>query len=169
MGKYFGNNFSGGSVTPMQIRLAKTEDAGRIKGLYKVLYRETSRLQPEFIRETEQDEEYLKFIILGENGDIILAEQDGQLLGFVMVQQRKTRYIGCLVPYRYAYLPDIVVVEEYRRQGIGKKLLRAAKVWAKNRGLEYVELNCLSGNVAAKALYQSEDFAECMCTMRTKL
>ena len=47
--------------------------------------------------------------------------------------------------------------------------MAAAKRWARDRRLEYLELNVLSQNDAAIALYESHDFVEATRTMRCML
>ena len=50
--------------------------------------------------------------------------------------------------------------EAVRGQGVGSELLAAAKRWARNRRLEYLELNVLAQNENAIQLYESQDFVE---------
>ena len=74
-----------------------------------------------------------------------------------------------MLPHRYASLNDLIVAPEKRRQGIGSSLLGAAKRWARDRRLEYLELNVLAQNSSAIALYESHDFVEAARTMRCML
>jgi len=54
---------------------------------------------------------------------------------------------------------DIVVVPEYRRQGIGQALLAAAEAEARKRGCCKLTLEILSGNTMAMASYTRFGFA----------
>ena len=63
----------------------------------------------------------------------------------------------------------MVVDEAHRQQGIGSTLLGAAKRWARDRRLEYLELSVLSQNAPAIALYESHDFVEATRVMRCML
>ena len=56
-----------------------------------------------------------------------------------------------------------------RGQGVGGELLAAAKRWARNRRLEYLELNVLAQNENAIRLYESQDFVEATKVMRCML
>ncbi|WP_337981008.1 GNAT family N-acetyltransferase [Lysinibacillus sp. JNUCC-52] len=48
-------------------------------------------------------------------------------------------------------------------------MLSEAKKWAKNRQLDYVELNVLSGNIGAIALYEKQGFQDMSHIMRLEL
>ena len=52
---------------------------------------------------------------------------------------------------------------------VGGELLAAAKRWARNRRLEYLELNVLAQNENAIRLYESQDFVEATKVMRCML
>ena len=62
-----------------------------------------------------------------------------------------------------------LVDEAVRGQGVGGELLAAAKRWARNRRLEYLELNVLAQNENAIRLYESQDFVEATKVMRCML
>ncbi len=64
---------------------------------------------------------------------------------------------------------DACVTESERSRGVGRLLIEAVKTWAEERRLDYVELNVLSNNRRAIALYEREGFTEEMRTMRCKL
>ncbi len=52
------------------------------------------------------------------------------------------------------------VISAYRGKGIGSLLLKETLVWAKQRGLEKVELEVYAGNISAIALYNKFGFVE---------
>lgn len=54
---------------------------------------------------------------------------------------------------RFAYVEDFVVDRNYRRRGIGQKLLQRVMQWAKDRDLAGVMLETQNTNVAACRLY----------------
>ena len=104
------------------------------------------------------------------NAAFLLAVQNGITVGFAMVEYAGwTPAFSCVLPHRYARLSDIVVLPDLRGQGIGSALLGAAKRWARDRRLEYLELNVLAQNTAAMALYESHDFVDATHTMRCML
>jgi len=60
-----------------------------------------------------------------------------------------------------AWITDLVVLREARRQGVGSALLTAAQVWASGRGDRRLMLEMQSKNVPAIRLAQKHGFEFC--------
>ena len=154
----------------MLIRPAVPADLPAIVALYRVLDEELVALQPEFFCVAPREEEPLMQYIQAADADFLLAERDGAVAGFALVVYAGwTPSFSCVLPHRYASLHDLVVARDKRCQGIGSSLLGAAKRWARDRRLEYLELNVLSQNSTAIELYEAHDFVEANRTMRCML
>lgn len=152
------------------IRPAGEGDIPAIVALYCQLDQALVDLQPEFFCTAPREEAYVCQAIRAADADYLLAEADGVVVGFALVNYAGwTPEFSCVLPHRYACLADLVVDAAHRRQNIGSALLGAAKRWARDRRLEYLELNVLSQNVPAIALYESHDFVEATRTMRCML
>ena len=134
------------------IRPAEEKDILAILALYCQLDQALVDLQPEFFCTAPREDAFVRQAIQANDADYLLAEADGAVL-----------------PHRYACLADLVIDAEHRGQGIGSTLLGAAKRWARDRRLEYLELNVLAQNVPAIALYESHDFVEATRVMRCML
>ncbi len=150
----------------MEIRTAQETDIDQIDRLYPVLFTEMHVLQPSVFQAARQDKDFLRAMIAGPESAVLLAETEGRILGIAVVQQQKTPPYHCLVPHTYAYLMDLVVAPGERSRGTGTALLAAVKAWARDRGLDYVELNVLHENIRAYQLYLREGFTPAMHTMR---
>jgi streptothricin acetyltransferase len=59
---------------------------------------------------------------------------------------------------RYAYIEDIVVDREYRRQGVGRALIQQAIRWAKGKRLAGIMLETQNNNIGGCRLYESCGF-----------
>ncbi len=152
------------------IRPATPADLPAILALYRVLDEELVDLQPEFFCAAPREEEPLLQYIQAADADFLLAVQDGVVAGFALVVYAGwTPSFSCVLPHRYAGLYDLVVAREHRRRGVGSALLGAAKQWARDRRLEYLELNVLAQNETAIALYEAHDFVEASRTLRCML
>lgn len=152
------------------IRSATEADLPSILALYRVLDEELVDLQPEFFCAAPREEEPIRKFIQSADADFLLAEQEGVVVGLALVQYAGwTPEFSCVLPHRYASLNDLVVLPAHRCQGIGSTLVGAAKRWARDRRLEYLELNVLSQNSNAIQLYESHDFVESTRTMRCML
>ncbi len=152
------------------IRPAVSGDLPAILALYRQLDEELVDLQPEFFCAAPREEKSILQFIEAPDADFLLAEQEGAVLGFALVVYAGwTPEFSCVLPHRYASLHDLVVTRDRRGQGIGSTLLGAAKRWARDRRLEYLELNVLAQNSTAIHLYESHDFVEASRTMRCML
>ena len=134
----------------MKIRKATTKDISGIIDLYTILFSDMAKLQPGYFKVAKQDDEFIRMIIENEDSDILIP-------------------YNCLVEHNFAYLMDFVVEPVFRNKGIGKKLIESVKKWALEKDCKYIELNVLSQNDKAIALYKAMDFDEEMKTMRMKL
>lgn len=152
------------------IRPATASDLPSILALYRILDEELVELQPEFFCAAPRDEQPILQYVEAPDADYLLAEQEGEVVGLALVVYAGwTPAFSCVLPHRYASLHDLVVVHTKRRQGIGSSLLGAAKRWARDRRLEYLELDVLAQNSNAIELYESHDFVESTRTMRCML
>ena len=67
-------------------------------------------------------------------------------------------YIGVQEICGEAYITNVAVFENYRKQGIGRTLLKAACEGAESRKCEFITLEVRESNSSAIALYESEGF-----------
>lgn len=153
----------------MNIRKGKLNDLEEICRLYEVLFTNMANLQSDYIKVVPQDENFIKQVINDDIYNIFVAEENNKLLGFIIVQEMKTREYKCIVPHKYSYIVDIVVDTNSRSKGIGKLLLEEVKTWSKNKNLDYVELSVLSNNYKAIKLYENFGFKEYQRNMKLHL
>ncbi len=85
--------------------------------------------------------------IENENSHFLVAYSD-KVLGYIGVQEICGE----------AYITNIAVFNEYRKLGIGRKLLKTAIENAKSRNCEFITLEVRESNVSAISLYESENF-----------
>lgn len=153
----------------MKIKIATVNEIPEIECLYQELFIEMSTLQPKYIKPAKQDVTFIRNTINHKDSDIIIAAIDNQTVGFLLIQETTTPSYSCIVEHQYAFIVDIIVGSHYQNQGIGSALLSEAKKWAKKRQLDYVELNVLSGNIGAIALYEKQGFQDMSHIMRLEL
>lgn len=154
----------------MQIRDAIGSDISEIESLYKVLFENMADYEPYYMQPAKQDTVFLENVIAGkDNFSMFIAEIDQKAVGFVIVQLQVSPPYNCFVPLKVAYLMDIVVDKRQRGRGIGKALIDRTKVWAKDKGADYVELSVLKKNKPAADLYRREGFSVYNVSMRYKV
>ncbi|MBG9754891.1 GNAT family N-acetyltransferase [Lysinibacillus sphaericus] len=153
----------------MEIKIATLDAIPQIEVLYQELFLEMSILQPKYIRPAKQDVNFIRYTIIEDDSDILIAEKDHEILGFLLIKEMTTPRYTCMVEYTYAFIIDVIVGKRYQSKGIGSALLLEAKKWADTRKLNYLELNVLSENKGAIALYEKLGFKDINHTMRFEL
>jgi len=83
---------------------------------------------------------------------VVVATVDGAVVGEASVQRLKPSFA------QHVGVFSIEVHPGQQRRGIGRALLRACVEWAKDRGIERLELYTRRDNDRARALYESEGF-----------
>jgi ribosomal protein S18 acetylase RimI-like enzyme len=93
-------------------------------------------------------------------GKIFVAEEDNRVVGCVTVlgAYRLDDPSDAITPF--AYVDDLLVVPEHRRQGIGQALLAEAEAYAKSCGQASIRLRVKGGNREARAFYQDVGFSD---------
>lgn len=99
----------------------------------------------------EETRAFLKFIV---DDDLpqVAAFTDGVVVGFCDILPNPN------VGFTHVARLGMGVRSEWRRQGIGRRLLEACLLLAKSAGVEKVELEVFSDNVGTLGLYESFGF-----------
>lgn len=93
------------------------------------------------------------------DGKILIAEVDGEVAGFVTILSKVTNEEPEEGDYEYGLVSDLMVVERFRKQGLGRKLLKAAESYARDRGVKWLRIGLLADNQAADRLYASMGYS----------
>ena len=150
----------------MNVRLADSGDINAISSLYQKFYDYNARQQPEYYRAVGEDGKYPENVINGTSGDLYVAETSDGIVGFIHVEEERTAPFPPVVAHQFACVVDLFVDPEHRKIGIGKALLESAKAWARDRGMEYLELFVLEENQIGRSFYEREDFKNASHTLR---
>lgn len=113
--------------------------------------------------------EYLKGQCMKMQGNIYVAEVDGEIAGMVCVWGRYTSDAADEVQYEYAYISDLFVILSYRGRGIGKALIERAIEHASSLGAALIRLDVLASNLSARALYNKLGFRERVVSMERRI
>jgi GNAT superfamily N-acetyltransferase len=76
-----------------------------------------------------------------------------------MLRCMEARGSALLFPARYAYIASTYVVRPHRRRGVLRRLVDAAAVWARARGLGEFRLHTTPDNAAASAAMEKLGFS----------
>ena len=153
----------------MDIRIAVHEDIEQICSLYNEFFAYNAEKDPVYFKAGKETGEYSKSVIDSNGSDLIVATLNNDILGLIHIREGKTPPYDALVQNRYAQIIDFIVTKTHRKKGIGAQLMNAAKEWAKNRNLDYIELFVLQGAVDERNFYERNGFNTVMQTMRHML
>jgi ribosomal protein S18 acetylase RimI-like enzyme len=85
---------------------------------------------------------------------IVLEESASHtILGFVSMRIESA--------YRLAYLQDLVIDSAYRHQGLGRRLINVARLWANEHNLNRIILEVSTVNFPAINFAESQGFVYC--------
>ena len=153
----------------MITRIADRKDIKDLQALYFELESDAVRFQPEHFVHGDRDEAFFDAIFDSNDQDIIVAEQDGKIVGFAHVMILKQKKVPCLKPETVVYLQDLDVSEELRSQGIGAKLIEACKDYGKAKGADFMRTQVFPQNTRGMKFYERSGFTEKMRTIETYL
>jgi RimJ/RimL family protein N-acetyltransferase len=99
-------------------------------------------------RSPSEERRYLRTVRRHPHAAVFVAEADEGIVGRISLARDPhpaSEHIADL---------GIMVAHQYRRQGIGRALMAAAETWAREVGVEKLELHVFPYNHAAIALYE---------------
>lgn len=138
----------------LDIKLANSDDIEFLEKCYKMLDIEMTEMLPQVLNDGSEEEEehsdrYWQNFITRKNGFALIAYYNNVKTGMAVVEIESSRE---------CHLEDLIVLPEYRGQGISKAIVYEAKRLAKLDGFKYMSLNVLGNNVKAKKLYEGHGF-----------
>lgn len=135
-----------------RIRLATESDLPGLCALIAELF----ALESDFSVDRAKQAKGLALLMSdGSRGLVLLAEDDGKVLGMVSGQLLASSAEGAWS----VLLEDMVVTANARGQGIGADLVAALESWAKERGATRIQLLADHGNQAALGFYSRLGFS----------
>jgi len=156
----------------MLVRQAKKADYETLNNIYDqvdILHRDQ---YPNRFRKPDnigRPSEYYDSVLSNPDGILIVIESDNIVIGFAEAYIRKAPDFPVLQPRKWLLIDGIAVDHNYRGKGAGQLLFDELMKYAKNVGIEEVELNVYSFNEAAIKFYRKNGFDNICTTMGRKL
>jgi len=139
----------------MIIRSIRAEDAENFLHLCLQLDNETQFMlfEPgERTTTVEEERQRLQGLLTQANQNIFVAEQAGQLAGFLGA------FGGSLQRNRDCAYIVIGILQAFAGQGLGTQFFQALDEWARQQGMHRLELTVMCHNAQAVHLYQKTGF-----------
>lgn len=119
-------------------------------------------LEPTWPEGTAIIDEYVRYLdtqCARHDGQVIVAESAGGIVGFVCVAAA-THNDSPDDPAVFAWIHDIFVRPAHRRRGVATALMAEAESFARARGARELRLGVLDRNENARGLYRGQGFRD---------
>ena len=152
------------------VRIARLGDAERINELRRQVNDLHVAGRPNHFKAGfgEELQKHVYMYLTDGIGYAAVDEEDGQITGMVMVDYIDRPESPYRYAERFAHIAEICVDEQYRRRGVGKRLLDFVKADAKEKGFSRIELDVWAFNDAL-AFYEAEGYTVFRRYMELKL
>jgi ribosomal protein S18 acetylase RimI-like enzyme len=155
----------------LEIRKATRRDLPQIAALAGVLVRQHHAFDAKRFLFIENPEKgyawWFGKELLNKQALILCAKLDGKIVGYAYARLEPRDWNALLDAH--AALHDILVADEARRQGIGKKLLERILSELRARGAARIVLHSATKNLAAHKLFAAVGFRKTMIEMTCEL
>lgn len=101
----------------------------------------------------ECNEAFVKNRLIGlddKRETVFVAEEDNTVVGYIHAEIYNTLYFESMIN-----ILGLAVLTDYRRQGVGRKLLSRTEMWAKDLGISKVRLNSGGSRKEAHEFYRA--------------
>lgn len=102
--------------------------------------------------------------VLSNGGYYLIAQHNWEVMGWILLGYDQNFYQNKPVGFLY----ELYVFPPYRKNGVGKILMKEAMVQLKKAGMKSVQLNVFAGN-SAKRLYEKLGFKDVTTLMEREL
>lgn len=140
------------------MRNAKFSDFNDVNNLMLELHNLHVKNRNDVFKATDSPmkEEYFKDLLNNQDVKLFVIEnlENSEILGYSNLKLMNTPNIDIVVKSKYIYIDDFCIKQAYKRKGIGKKLFNFILEYAKQQGVESVQLNVWSFNEDAIEFYK---------------
>lgn len=132
---------------------------------------EMAKLAPKRFRGLDKpDLQAVSKYIVQDDADILIATNAaGVPVAYCVLTTAAYKESPTVIPQSFAYLIDLYVKPQTRKQGLASQLLKDAQNWSKQHHLDFLQLNVLTDNQAARKLYEAAGFKSDYTSMHLDL
>jgi GNAT superfamily N-acetyltransferase len=150
-------------MQPVAIRPYEDRDEGAVVELVRELQEHEGAFYDRMLPSWEIGSWYVLRALRdarGSGGEFLVAELEGRVIGYatVLVGQSSREMLDEVL-YTYAYVGDLIVTRDSRRQGVGIALLEECERRARGAGEKWLRIGAIAANSDAARLYEQYGFA----------
>jgi len=154
------------------VRHPLREDLAELHALHDEIHRLHVAAVPWMFRmpqpHTWTDDQLLE-VIEDPAGLTLVAEVSGEIAGLVTAAVRHIPDRRDMNPHSYVYVDTLVVGEKWHHQGVGRTLMEAIHIWAREQEIDSVALGVWCFNTGAIAFYEELGYEAIEQRMRKTL
>jgi len=154
----------------MKIRKAKLSDVNEISYLNSLLMKYHIKFDRYWNVKKDARKTYSKYVrkmIRSPKATVFVADDGGKIVGFTSGKIEKRPPIFKIE--KCGKVDSTFVLKQYRRRGIGKKLIDELIKWFKSKGIEYVELEVDTRNKIALKAWKKFKFKRFLIKKKKKI
>ena len=137
------------------IRKLEKTDFSALKELFGQLYQIHYDNRPDIFTPNQPiNEKYFDEILNSTVKHCFVYEKEGKLIGAILYKEFETENYDSLKPRKFLKIYDIVVKQEFRKQGYGTKLFEFVKEQAKTNDVDSIEVEAWAFNDEAINFYK---------------
>lgn len=101
------------------------------------------------------------------SGLIYVVENDGQIVGFIagVIRAQSTQELLESIPTKAGRIIELLVDQEFRRQGIGTRLMQMMEEYSRQNGCDVSRVDVFEPNVKAHHFYRKLGYQDRMIDM----
>ena len=149
------------------VRKANVKDFTQLIELFLSFYTYIRKIDPSFRlakNPKEISQKYLRRFIYPKNRNLIVAEKNGELIGFMSLAVTKNSSL--FMSQKSGIILEAYVIEKMRKMGVNHLITRMAYSWFKENNVKKVELFVLPGNEIGRKVWEKEGFQDVLLKKR---
>lgn len=142
------------------MKISQSLNSEEIAMLNKEVHEIHVSLYPEYFKEYDFEEvkEFFKKIVSTPNYYFYIVTDEGQSLGYAWLEIREYPENVFMKSYRCVYIHQLGIMKVHRNKGIGRFLMNFINNFAKENGINKIQLDYWSDNESASQFYIKNGF-----------
>ena len=153
-----------------RVREAATRDLDRVAALWTSITHHHQEIDPVFQMRPHADDQ-IKALLLtlyrDPDAKILVYDHDNDISGLCIVRIDHSPPI--MRETGRGEITDLGVREDFRRKGIGTRLVEEALAWVRAAGIARVEIQVAKGNASGQAFWRARGFGDLMDVLHKRL